>query len=435
MQPDATSPFPSPFSAIPEAEWVCANALCFAIFDSFPVSPGHVLVITRRVVPTFFECTAAEQGALITLVGEVKQLLDERLDPKPDGYNVGFNAGAAAGQTVPPVHGHVIPRYAGDMGDPRGGVRHVIPGKGNYLSPVAQVSNLWPGANVSNRSQSSRSPSAGALPAQVENLCYSLTTGPDRPLWPRLAERLPGASEIDLLASFVQPSGLDVIRAGLFSAIAAGARVRLLVGDYLGITSPEALRQLLGWIDLAGGAFEARLAEMKNLRGSPDSFHPKAWRIADSSGGIVVVGSSNLSRSALVSGVEWNLLGETSGSGDLDRELTAAFDDLWQQATPLSAEVVERYAAKVGQASACRLWDPPPKDDRLKPVLLPRPWQQEALASLAAIRRDGYSKALVAVATGLGKTWLAAFDVIAVGRELGRPPRVLVIAHRAEILA
>ena len=435
MQPDATSPFPSPFSAIPEAEWVCANALCFAIFDSFPVSPGHVLVITRRVVPTFFDCTAAEQQALMSLVGEVKALLDERLDPKPDGYNVGFNAGAAAGQTVPHVHVHVIPRYAGDMVDPRGGVRHVIPGKGNYLSPVAQVSNLWPGANVSNRSQSSRSPSAGALPAQVENLCYSLTTGPDRPLWPRLAERLPGASEIDLLASFVQPSGLDVIRAGLFSAIAAGARVRLLVGDYLGITSPEALRQLLGWIDLAGGAFEARLAEMKNLRGSPDSFHPKAWRIADSSGGIVVVGSSNLSRSALVSGVEWNLLGETSGSGDLDRELTAAFDDLWQQATPLSAEVVERYAAKVGQASACRLWDPPPKDDRLKPVLLPRPWQQEALASLAAIRRDGYSKALVAVATGLGKTWLAAFDVIAVGRELGRPPRVLVIAHRAEILA
>ena len=68
-----------------------------------------------------------------SLVGEVKALLDERLDQKPDGYNVGFNAGAAAGQTVPHVHVHVIPRYAGDMGDPRGGVRHVIPGKGNYL--------------------------------------------------------------------------------------------------------------------------------------------------------------------------------------------------------------------------------------------------------------------------------------------------------------
>ena len=125
---------PSPFVEVPEAEWVCGNGLCFAIFDSYPVSPGHVLVITRRVVPTFFECTAAEQVALMELVGEVKALLNERLDPRPDGYNVGFNAGAAAGQTVPHVHVHVIPRYSGDMGDPRGGVRHVIPEKGNYLA-------------------------------------------------------------------------------------------------------------------------------------------------------------------------------------------------------------------------------------------------------------------------------------------------------------
>ncbi len=71
----------SPFLDIPEAEWVCANDLSFAIFDSYPVSPGHVLVITRRVVPTFFECTAAEQQALMALVGEVKALLDERLQP------------------------------------------------------------------------------------------------------------------------------------------------------------------------------------------------------------------------------------------------------------------------------------------------------------------------------------------------------------------
>jgi superfamily II DNA or RNA helicase/HKD family nuclease len=233
----------------------------------------------------------------------------------------------------------------------------------------------------------------------------------------------------------VQPSGLALIEKSLFSALAAGAKVRLLVGDYLGITSPDALRQLLGWINYAGPAFAARLAELEHLRGSPSSFHPKAWRIADASGGIVVVGSSNLSRAALETGVEWNLVGETSGSGGLDRELIAAFDDLWQQATPLVADVIERYAAKVGQASACRLWDPPPKDDRLKPVLLPRPWQAEALVSLAAIRAQGYSKALVAVATGLGKTWLAAFDVVAHGKALGRPPRVLVIAHRAEILA
>jgi diadenosine tetraphosphate (Ap4A) HIT family hydrolase/HKD family nuclease len=347
MRPDASSSIPSPFSAIPEAEWLCANDLAFAIFDSFPVSPGHVLVITRRVVPTYFDCTAAEQAAVMELVGEVKKLLDRRLQPKPDGYNVGFNAGAAAGQTVPHVHVHVIPRYSGDMPDPRGGVRHVIPEKGNYLagpgtagSPPA-VGADWQSAHAAR---------------QVTNLPLqggprlSLTTGPDRPLWPRLADRLPGASEIDLLASFVQTSGLDHVREGLFSAIAAGARIRLLVGDYLGITSPEALWLLVGWMDSSGAAFEARLVELEKLRGRPESFHPKAWRIADSSGGIVVVGSSNLSRAALVSGVEWNLVGETSGSDALDCELIAAFDDLWQQATPLSADVVERYAARAAPA-------------------------------------------------------------------------------------
>ncbi len=68
----------------------------------------------------------------MALVKEVKRLLDIRLSPAPDGYNVGFNSGGAAGQIVPHVHIHVIPRYLGDMPDPRGGVRHVIPDKGNY---------------------------------------------------------------------------------------------------------------------------------------------------------------------------------------------------------------------------------------------------------------------------------------------------------------
>ncbi|MFN7813305.1 MAG: HIT domain-containing protein, partial [Planctomycetia bacterium] len=410
MRPDATSPFPSPFSAIPEAEWLCANELAFAIYDRFPVSPGHVLVITRRVVPTYFDCTAAEQAAVMELVGEVKRLLDARLDPKPDGYNVGFNAGTAAGQTVPHVHVHVIPRYAGDMPDPRGGVRHVIPEKGNYLAENRDGSEF-------SATTAARAIDLGSREAVSENSLpslFSLTTGPDRPLWPRLADRLPGASEIDLLASFVQTSGLDHVREGLFSAIAAGARIRLLVGDYLGITSPDALRLLVGWMDSSGAAFEARLVELEKLRGRPDSFHPKAWRIADSSGGIVVVGSSNLSRAALVSGVEWNLVGETSGSDALDRELIAAFDDLWQQATPLSADVVERYAARATPtADLRRAWDRGTEraDDAAAALgeIRPRPWQSEALASLARIREQGYSKALVAVATGLGKTWLAAF--------------------------
>jgi len=122
--------FDSPFLAVPADDWLCANDLAFAIFDGFPVSPGHVLVTTRRIVETWFDASDDEQAALMALVKEVRRLLDLRLSPKPDGYNVGFNSGAASGQTVPHVHIHVIPRYLGDMPDPRGGVRHVIPGKG-----------------------------------------------------------------------------------------------------------------------------------------------------------------------------------------------------------------------------------------------------------------------------------------------------------------
>ena len=122
-----TSPF---LTALPERR-VASNDLAFALRDGFPVSPGHTLVIPRRLVATWFEATREEQLAILELVDVVKAQLDAEL--QPDGYNVGFNAGLAAGQTVMHLHVHVIPRFAGDVEDPRGGIRHVMPGKGNYL--------------------------------------------------------------------------------------------------------------------------------------------------------------------------------------------------------------------------------------------------------------------------------------------------------------
>lgn len=121
----------SPFLQIDPSDWVAANELAFAIRDKHPVTPGHTLVIPRRIVPTWFEASVEEQRAVFELVDAVKAQLDRELSP--DGYNVGFNAGEAAGQTVMHLHVHVIPRHRGDMDDPRGGVRHVIPAKGNYL--------------------------------------------------------------------------------------------------------------------------------------------------------------------------------------------------------------------------------------------------------------------------------------------------------------
>ena len=122
----------SPFLDRPPAEWLAANELAFAIPDRFPVSPGHALVVPHRLIPTWFDATREERLAILELVDEVKRQLDTR-EPRPAGYNIGINVGPAAGQTVMHLHVHVIPRYEGDVDDPTGGVRHVIPGKGNYL--------------------------------------------------------------------------------------------------------------------------------------------------------------------------------------------------------------------------------------------------------------------------------------------------------------
>lgn len=122
----------SVFLQKPASDHVASNALAFAIRDGFPVSPGHTLVIPRREVSSWFEATREEQLAILDLVDTVKAQLDATLAPA--GYNLGINVGPAAGQTVFHLHVHVIPRYLGDVADPRGGVRHVIASKGNYLT-------------------------------------------------------------------------------------------------------------------------------------------------------------------------------------------------------------------------------------------------------------------------------------------------------------
>ena len=124
----------SVFLDLDPSDWVGSNELAFAVRDAFPVSPGHTLVIPRRLIVEWWEATPTERLAMFELVDVIKRRLDAEY--APDGYNVGFNAGTAAGQTVGHLHVHVIPRFDGDMRDPRGGVRHVIPERGNYLEPT-----------------------------------------------------------------------------------------------------------------------------------------------------------------------------------------------------------------------------------------------------------------------------------------------------------
>jgi diadenosine tetraphosphate (Ap4A) HIT family hydrolase len=110
--------------------------LAIALWDVFPVSLGHALVVPLRHAASWTELTADEKAAITTGIDAVRALIDERY--RPDAYNVGFNDGEAAGQTIRHFHVHVIPRYNGDALDPRGGVRWVLPDKAAYWLSTEQ---------------------------------------------------------------------------------------------------------------------------------------------------------------------------------------------------------------------------------------------------------------------------------------------------------
>jgi len=120
-----------PFCSIgKEREIVYESSLSLAFFDAFPVNPGHALIIPKRHVGSFFDLSEDEREDIGRTLAKVREIVDERFHP--DGYNIGVNVGEAAGQSVLHVHVHLIPRYSGDVENPRGGVRGVIPSKQNY---------------------------------------------------------------------------------------------------------------------------------------------------------------------------------------------------------------------------------------------------------------------------------------------------------------
>mgnify|MGYP000899711717 CR=1 FL=1 len=125
---------PCPFCTPSASRLVLANTHALAILDAFPISPGHMLIIPKRHIASFFETTREEQEALLNLLAEMRQRLLSELNP--NGFNIGINDGPAAGQTVMHLHIHLIPRYAGDMADPRGGVRWIMPEKAPYWKKI-----------------------------------------------------------------------------------------------------------------------------------------------------------------------------------------------------------------------------------------------------------------------------------------------------------
>ncbi|RMF84467.1 MAG: HIT domain-containing protein [Nitrospirae bacterium] len=393
---------------------VAENDLAVAFPDGFPVSRGHTLIVPRRHVATWFDASPEERQALLALADEVKARCDAEL--RPDGYNLGLNVGAAAGQTVDHLHLHLIPRFRGDVDDPTGGVRYVIPDKGNYRRPgfVAR--------STGERAEGRAPPLAGDL---------------DDPFLDHLVPLFGRAERVSILAAFVTDGGVEKIEPSLDSALDRGASVRILCGDYLDFTRPTALRRLL---DIAGaataadrGALEVKVVEVASIEGR--AFHPKSWIFEAGHGGSAFVGSSNLSDSALGFGVEWNLRLDAARDPEGFRRLLEAFDTWWQRARRVDLPWIEAYEARVAATQGPGPTpEPPPEPPGHTRGPEPRDVQLEALAELRAARRQGRERALVVMATGLGKTWLAAFDVAQMGEEIGRPPRVLFVAHRAEIL-
>ena len=230
-----------------------------------------------------------------------------------------------------------------------------------------------------------------------------------------LRAELARCREACLAVSFILGSGLDLIEGALRAALLRGATIRLLPTDYLDVTEPETLRRLLampGRFDLRVYSHPAR------------SFHPKAYLFDRGAGaGRAFVGSANLSRSGLAAGVEWTWSIEDTDRGHPMAELFGRFADLFDSphAQVVTPAWIDAYAQRRQPRSEA---DPAVHVPGLPS---PRPAQQLALRELERLRADGQRRALVIAATGLGKTWLAAFDA--------RPfARVLFIAHRRALL-
>jgi superfamily II DNA or RNA helicase/HKD family nuclease len=356
---------------------------------------------------------------------------------KPDGWNIGFNDGAAAGQTVSHFHLHVIPRYAGDVSDPRGGVRLCIPSRGNYLSPplkivsksvsASSVSFFDPGqfgggnmARTTNSSQPTEGP--------------TLTAGEQNSLFRPLTIDLASATEVDAAIAFVMESGLDCLEPHLQDILSRGGRIRFLTGDYQDITQPIALRRLL---DLRLFARPPAALDLRVFVSGNQSFHPKSWVIRSPNGGVAWIGSSNISKSALQAGIEWNYRIITSHDTPGFESASRAFEELFKHPSvrPLDTAWVDAYEKRRRPpARSAAPWHPGKElsDDTISEAEpspdapTPNVIQARALDALQATRALGNQAGLVVLATGLGKTFLAAFDSVPFRR-------VLFVAHREEI--
>jgi superfamily II DNA or RNA helicase/HKD family nuclease/phage repressor protein C with HTH and peptisase S24 domain len=264
-----------------------------------------------------------------------------------------------------------------------------------------------------------------------------LTTGGDDPLLPKLIHAINHASEIEIAVSFVQCSGLNLLFEPLKDAILNGASLKLLTSDYLDITDPVALRELMS---LPERGADIRIYQSDNKQ----AFHMKSYifvktdsgeKVNELLDGCAFIGSNNISKSALTTGHEWcfrhdYLPPKTSQEALEFNYIRSAFDEIF--AHPLVHKLDNNWiSAYLNRRKKMQFVS---VDHRLYPEedfepVTPNHIQIEALTALAKSREIGYKRGLVVLATGMGKTWLAAFDVLQL-----KAKRILFVAHREEIL-
>ena len=259
-----------------------------------------------------------------------------------------------------------------------------------------------------------------------------ITGDRDHPLLPQLCASIAHADEIDFTVAFVKTSGLRLLLPDLHSALERDAitasnrpkaRIRVLTSDYLDVTDPDALRLLL--------LLQEKGAQVRVFEAAGASFHMKAYvfaRFTDSRElhGTAFIGSSNISSQALTRGLEWNYrvdYPDDDGFLEARNRFESVFRD--PRTHPLTDAWIDAYQMR--RVPPMRAVSP--GSDETEAVPNPSPIQVEALQALARSRTDGYRRGLVVLATGLGKTWLAAFDAQQMGSR-----RVLFVAHREEIL-
>ncbi len=252
-----------------------------------------------------------------------------------------------------------------------------------------------------------------------------VTGGKSDPFLPQLLGAINQATEIDITVAFIRQSGLELIFDALKDAMDRRAVIRVLTSDYLDVTEPQALRRLML---LAERGADVRLF---STAGDP-SFHIKSYIFLRRNGedlfaGCAFVGSSNISNMALTRGLEWNLRVDYPADSAKFLEIIGKFELLFSDSRvfPLCHAWIDGYAAR--RKVSLQMVSGEPEEEPLPAT--PTEIQAEALLALQATRSAGYRRGLVVLATGLGKTWLAAFDVQQV-----KARRVLFVAHREEIL-